>query len=365
MNLTRLIEVLHFVRDQINEKELILHYENLKNLLIELDKEPENKSIISNINSEKQIILDFHEDFILRTWAESQNDVIEKLNRERIIGKPAIKKLNYIFTKFRNNPVEASNQIRQIIVVLKIALKEIAILLKSLEPIIEESSRNEVNDEFEEDNLLIITFEDNTFFQNIHLLEKFCRIWSRILMSFMFLSKDSVEPPSIYEIRTNSISFILNNKTVETITQGAYQVLKGYKKVIEIRRLQLEIESINLSNKAEIKNLLDDEVINIVDIISSQVTYELISKFEWDKTNEKEDLYKNIQISLKQIVNFIEKGGRVESKHSKELHSLNEKIIIILKSIKELEKNNNYSKSKAYSFDFNFDDEDEEVERFE
>jgi len=362
MNLNRLIEVLTFVQNHINDMQLILHYKNLKSHLLKLETNSEDNTII-DINNEKKYIIDFHEKFSSKTWGESQNDVIERLNKEKILGTPAIKRINNIFTKNKTNPQEAAKQIDTIITTLNSVLKEISILLKSLEPIIEDST-NEKKETFEDNNILIISFESGSFFQNIHYLEKFCRIWNRILLSFMYLTNEPVEFANIHDLNSNNISFILNNKIIDTITQASYQVLKGYKKVVEIRRLQLEIESINLSNKSEIKNLLDDEVINIVDIISSQVTYELLAKYKWDKKSEKDELYKNIQISLKQIVNFIEKGGKIESKNSKELNSLTDKIIVILKSIKELEKNNNYKKS-SYQYDFTFEDEDNDVERFE
>ncbi len=359
MNLNKLIDVLSYIENEIKNYNLISVYNNLIELMYDYDLD-KNESILKKIEIEKKKITKFHNEFKSKIWLESQNDVIERLNKDDVLGKPALDSLTKIFKLFKENPKEAGDKIQIHITEINSLLKEISLLLKSLEPII--VSPNELNDSnLEDNNLLIVKFKDNSFFQNINLLEKFCRIWNKILMSFMYLTNERIKPAFIDSISKDSITFYLEKETIETLTNAAYEVLKGYKKVIEVRRLQLEIESINLTNKDELKDLLEDEVINIVDIISSQVTYELIAQYNWDKKDKKDELHKNVQISLKQIVNFIEKGGSIESTGSGDLKKLNEKIIVILNNIKELETNNNYSKD--FYFDISF--EEDEVEKFD
>lgn len=360
MNLNKLIDVLNYLNNEINSHKLIATYNKLLNLMYayELDR---NDIVLKDIEQEKKKILKFHNDFKNKTWSESQNDVIDRLNKDGLLGKLAIENFNKIFKTFKDNPKDAGDKIQISINEINSLLKEISVLLKSLEPIL--TSTNDLNDEnLEDNNLLIIKFKENSFFQNINLLEKFCRIWSKIIMSFMYLTKEDIKPAYIESISKDYIIFFLEKETIETLTNAAYEVLKGYKKVIEVRRLQLEIESINLTNKEELRDLLEDEVLNIVDILSSQVTYELISQFNWEAKPKKNELHKSIQISLKQIVNFIEKGGSIESKNSRELNKLNEKIIVILNNIKELEDNNNYN-NKEFYFDVSF--EEDEVEKFD
>ncbi len=359
MNLNKLIDVLNYLDNEINSQKIVATYNKLLGLMNEYDLD-RSDVILKNIEQEKKRILKFHIDFKNKTWLESQKDVIDRLNKDGVLGELGIENFNKIFRNFKDNPKDAADRIQIRINEFNSLLKEISVLLKSLEPIF--ISNSELNEEnLEENNLLIIKFKENSFFQNINLLEKFCRIWSKIIMSFMYLTKEDIKPAYIQSISKDYIVFFLEEETIETLTNAAYEVLKGYKKVIEVRRLQLEIESINLTNKEELRDLLEDEVLNIVDIISSQVTYELISQFNWETKPKKNELHKSIQISLKQIVNFIEKGGSIESKKSQELKKLNEKIILILNNIKELEGNNNYN--KEYYFDVSF--EEDEVEKFE
>lgn len=360
MNLNKLLDVLNYLDNEINSQKLIATYSKLLGLMNDYDLD-RSDIILKNIEQEKKKILKFHNGVKNKTWFESQKDVISRLNKDGVLGELGIEKFNKIFKNFKDNPKAAAERIQIRINEFNSLQKEISLLLKSLEPII--ISTNEHNEEnLEDDNLLIIKFKENSFFQNINLLEKFCRIWSKIIMSFMYLTKEDIKPVYIESISKDYIIFFLEKETIETLTNAAYEVLKGYKKVIEVRRLQLEIESINLTNKEELRDLLEDEVLNIVDILSSQVTYELISQFNWETKPKKNELHKSIQISLKQIVNFIEKGGSIESKNSRELKKLNEKIIIILNNIMELENNNTYN-NKEFYFDVSFEEDD--VEKFE
>ena len=361
MNLTRLLDVLIYIENHVSDKNLILNYQNLSSLLFKYS-DTRAEELLKQIEENKRTILGIHSEFKSKNWSESQNASIQKLNKDKVLGKSAIVRLNQLFSKNIENPFELAKQIDLIVKDLNHLLNEVSILMKSLDPLVK-TSDEKVFDEFnDEDNLLIISFTDGTFFQNINLLEKFCRIWNKVLMSFMYLTKETLKPAQIYEIKTNSITFLLDPETISALTKGSYEVLKGYKKVLEIRKLQLEINNLNLSNKIEIESLLEDEVINIVDIISSQVTYELSANYNWDGKPKKNEIHKNVQVALKQIVNFIEKGGKVESVQSKELHDLNEKIIIILNNIKELENSN--QTDEKFHIDISFDDE-EEVEKFE
>ena len=161
------------------------------------------------------------------------------------------------------------------------------------------------------------------------------------------MTQETIDDIRIYDIESSSITFYTGIKTINALTKGTYQVLKGYKKVLDVRKIQLELEDLNLSNKEDIKNLLEEEVINIVDVISSSVTKELLTKYGWNEKFEHEDVYKAVQVSLKQAINFVEKGGKIDSNHAGDLRQMNENVISTLKRISEMEheKKNNENES--------------------
>ena len=179
------------------------------------------------------------------------------------MGLKAIRRLLLVFQYHNSNPYEEAREVEQIIEDYNLLNTEIATLSKSLDTILfDESTKNE-NKQTNTYNLLMLSFGDGTFFQNLSLLEKFCRIWSRILMSYMYLTGETIRPTTIIDMKPTSISFSIEPEAIKALTTSACKVLNGYKKVLEIRKLQLEVNNLNLHNKYELENLLEDEVINI------------------------------------------------------------------------------------------------------
>jgi len=357
MNLVLLKETLEKIEQLLNDKQLLLHYQNLAKQLFNLSK-TYSEDILQKVESEKKQIIKIHDEFTRETWTEIQIEFIKKFNRDRLLGQKAIRRILLVFQFHNANPFEEAREVEQIIEDYNLLMIELTTLLKNLDTILIDPDDNKANQQTNSYNLLFLSFDEGTFFQNLNLLEKFCRIWNRILMSFMYLTGETIKPTLIYDIKPRSISFSLEPEAIKALTTSACKVLIGYKKVLEIRKLQLEVNTLNLHNKYELENLLEDEVINIVDILSFQVSSELVESYDFHKKIRKEELRRNIQIALKQIVNFIEKGGKIESTHSREIHDLNEKIIVILKNIKDLETKTNYE--KEFHFDITFEQDEEE-----
>ena len=359
MNLYLLKETLEKIDTLLKGKQLVSHYQSLANHLFNLSKTFSDE-LIQKIEFEKKQIVKIHDDFNQEPWTEIQIEFIKKFNRDRLLGKKAIRRIMLVFQFHNANPFEEAREVEQIIEDYNLLMIELATLSKSLETILFDADNEQDTKQSNSYNLLFLSFEEGTFFQNLSLLEKFCRIWNRILMSFMYLTGETIKPTLIFEIKPKSISFALEPEAIKALTTSACKVLVGYKKVLEIRKLQLEVNNLNLHNKYELENLLEDEVINIVDILSFQVSTELVGAYDLRKKIKKEEIRKNLQIALKQIVNFIEKGGKIESTHSRDLHDLNNKIIILLKNIRDLEIKSNYE--KEFHFDISFEQDD--VEKF-
>ena len=357
MNLILLKETLEKLEKMLNETHLLAHYKNLAKYLFQKSKN-NNEDISIKIENEKNQIIKTHSAFTQKSWTGIQVEFIKKFNRDRLIGNKAIRRLQLVFQYHNADPFEEAKEIEQIIEDYNLLMIEISTLIRSLDTILLDDNIDTENRQTYSYNLLFLSFEEGTFFQNLNLLEKFCRIWNRILMSFMYLTGETIKPTLIYDIKPRSIIFELEPEAIKALTISACKVLIGYKKVLEIRQLQLEVNTLNLHNKYELENLLEDEVINIVDILSFQVSSKLVESYDLRKKIRKEEIRKNIQIALKQIVNFIEKGGKIESTHSSELEELIKKIIILIKNIKDLETKTNYD--KEFHFDLTFEEDEEE-----
>ncbi|OFY28608.1 MAG: hypothetical protein A2275_05455 [Bacteroidetes bacterium RIFOXYA12_FULL_35_11] len=348
MHINQLVDILKFINTIIDKNNLPSDYQELhtlcsqkhvsdagsmKDRLFEAKKKLANKLIEINPKS----------------WTDAQQRIFYKFDKPDVFGEEAVRLLHKLFDEENFDPLFVKKEIENIISSLLQIKKSAAQLLEGLEPLVKPGSRGLGGElEIEErHHLLYIQFDEGIFIKNIGQLEKFCRIWNRILASFAYLTQETIDDIRIYDIESSSITFYTGIKTINALTKGTYQVLKGYKKVLDVRKIQLELEDLNLSNKEDIKNLLEEEVINIVDVISSSVTKELLTKYGWNEKFEHEDVYKAVQVSLKQAINFVEKGGKIDSNHAGDLRQMNENVISTLKRISEMEheKKNNENES--------------------
>lgn len=340
MHINQLVDILRFIESSIEKGNIPGQYRSIHALCCE-------KNL--NISDElQQQLFDYKKNLsgaLIETnpklWTDAQYRIFVKFEKTDLLGEEAVIKLHDIFDRNTNNLQAMKGEIEAVIGSFSQLKQGINQLISGLEPLVRPKSGSVGGDiELEErHHLLYIQFEEAIFIKNIGQLEKFCRIWNRILASFAYLTQESVEDIRIHDIESSSITFYTGIKTINAITRGTYQVLKGYKKVLEVRRLQLELDNLTLSNKEEIRGLLEEEVLNIVDMISGSVTNELLNKYGWADTFEKDDIYKAIQVSLKQAINFVEKGGKIDSNHAGDLRQINEKVISILKNITEMESN--------------------------
>lgn len=338
MHINQLVDILHFIDSTIDKVNITGQYQVLHALCCETNINI-NNDLKQQLHEQKKKLCDTLIEINPKLWTDSQYRIFIKFEKADLLGDEAVLKLHKLFDGNSQNYGALKTDIKNIIdsfQQLKLGIQQ---LILGLEPLVKPKSGSIGGDiELEErHHLLYIQFEEALFIKNISQLEKFCRIWNKILASFAYLTEESVEDIRIHDIESCSITFHTGIKTINAITRGAYQVLKGYKKVLEVRRLQLELENLTLTNKEELRNLLEEEVLNIVDIISSSVTTELLNKYGWNDRREKEEVFNAIQISLKQTINFVEKGGKIDSNHAGDLRQINAKVISILKNITEME----------------------------
>lgn len=339
MHINQLVDILTFINKVIEQNDLLGKYKYLLNLAasptINKDEIIKNQ-LIESKNQLATLLIDLDP----KKWGEATYKIYIKYEKFDLLGEEAALKLNKIIDDHADNLKLVVPLLDEIIASFNSLLASTKQLLSGLDPLTKPGLKSAANAEIEErHHLLYIQFDEAIFIKNIGQLEKFCRIWNRILASFAVLTREPADEIRIHDIESTSITFYTGIKTINALTKGSYQVLKGYKKVLEVRRLQLELDGLSLNYKDEIKNLLEEEVVNIVDVISDSIAGELTKKFEWEGQFEFDDIKASIQVSLKQTLNFIEKGGRISSHHTKDLQDLNSRVVTILKNISEMENN--------------------------
>lgn len=355
MHINQLIKVIAFISNSIKAKEITEHYKSL----IGICRQALNGDITTYMDQVDDLLLrltNSNKEVDPLKWDKSFLRIFEKFERADLLGNKGAENIRFLFDNEKNNYTKLIAGLEDGHNRVVSLLRQLNQLSTSLEPLVKPSADGGHFLEIEErHHLLHIHFEEALFIKDITQLEKFCRIWSSILSAFSRLTREQTEETRIYDIESSSLTFYTGIKTLNALSKGTYQVLRGYQKILEIKRLQLELEGLELSNKEEIKSMLEEEVINVVDVISSTVTNELLNKYEWNDAYERAYIFNMVQTSLKQTLNFVERGGRIYSHHSNDLKKLNDKIITILQKIYEMETHN----SIAEPIDFALDLEEE------
>lgn len=272
-----------------------------------------------------------------QTWDKNQQWIYKRLNAEGLFDDVFSNQLDEFFVKesiefqqLKDFLIEKENEIKKL-------QDKIKNLLNNIQPFIDQTNYIEKADEKGNENLLYVTFAEALFIENIEQLEKFCRIWNQILMSYSELTHEDTEQIKIHDIESTSITFFAGTETIKALSEATHQILVKYQKILEIKRLKLELKELQLNNHDEIQTLLQNELALTVDDITAYVANDLLKKYDWMNSAQVESIYKQIQISLKQTVNFIERGGLISSLHTKDFNDLSTKIIADLNSIQEKE----------------------------
>jgi len=179
--------------------------------------------------------------------------------------------------------------------------------------------------------LLKIYFEDVRFGSEIDHFEKFFRIWGRIIGAFTMLTEERFEETSVFEVESGAVTFAISEKALSALSDGMCNLLTRYKKVLEIKRLELELVSLDLTINDQLEAIIDDEVKATIYTACSSITSDLLDTYGWMGNPNQEDISGSVKTSLMQILTFVERGGTIYSSHASELKKLNDDIALALK----------------------------------
>lgn len=334
MQINTLKEISNFILNIIETSQIVSQYKNLSDLCQKAEAENNEELKLSVLEAKNQLVATL-EEFNPQEWNKNSLQVLEKLEWFDLFGEKAIEQIDNCvcdesldFIKFQQKIDETIKRFESFVDYLKL-------LLSTLEPLVKTDFIPYNLQNIENQHILKITYEKTIFIENLEQLEKFCRIWNQILSSFSLLTHEQEEDVKIQDIEVSSITFYVGLNTAKALSKAVFEALIKYQKIMEIKQLKQELERLQLTREDEIKTLLAEEEITTIDQITYTVINDLLVEYEWNNDYETENIYKQIQISLKQTINFIERGGFIDSLHFNDLKYINEKVIKIIKLISE------------------------------
>lgn len=342
MNVAKLIEVLDYIIEVIEQKQIVTKYQQLINLLNQVRQNP-TPQLTERLQKIKEDIYNINEDIEPKNWNYSKLKLYEVYNQKGIIGYKAIERITKSFQNNQANPAGVAQEIQLIVNEINVLKKNITIVTQTLEPIIEEYTPEEVP---EEKTIFYLFFENQVEIRTIKELEKASNEWNKILRSFARLAKDSTATPEIYSIDKGSLilGLLAGISTIVAIAKGISEVLEVYKKVLEIRKLQLETKKLKLG--IEVEQKFEERIDELIQKSADRAVEKLLSEFG-EETADLHEIKNGVTISLKKMFNFIEKGGKIDYEDvnmTKETKNARRKLNRAFQKVKEIESNINEMK---------------------
>ena len=334
MQISQIIEIMEFLKKEIGSRGIIESYENLVSLLNKISDKPEY-SYSDEIAEAKKKISDLQSEAEPDNWTYSKYNLLKQVDKDCTFGIRAVEKLESIFNTNVASPSGIKKEIEKIISRLKLFLNMDSGTLGILSALSE-------NGIYENDkSLLSLFFEGKTAITSLNDLGRYTKLWEGIINDFSILTRQEICEPVVEIIDKNVIvlSIESGDKILEALSYGAGKIIEAYNKILRIRKIQRESVEMDLNNA--IHEFLEDEIINTIDRTSGNVVLELMEKNNWEGQRGKDEVFKSVHKSLKLILDFIEKGGKIEclvSDRNREIIERNKLLITAYDIVGQIDK---------------------------
>jgi len=336
MQLHRLIDISKEIGNIFKQNELLKKYNNIVNYCQELANNANNEEIKNQLLLEKSEIIEIHNQIEPLLWHDLSFDCLHSAREQQLLGRDFISKINHILA---NNNTNYSRMTEEVTIVSDQSKK----WLQEVEDFIQNSKGwNARLPEYLTNNenkcSIKIFFTNNTFIKTLQELERNTRIWNNIFNAFVQLAEHSTQELYVYTIEQGFLIIKAPCKVTEAFASAIVEILASHHKLLEIRKIRIDLDSLNLNNQQEIEKLLNNETVIQVDQTAYELSNQLVENYLNDNRNKKE-ITDNISVSIKQIMNFIEKGGRldIDCLENKEVVTKKTDIINLFSRITELE----------------------------
>ncbi|MBU3822973.1 hypothetical protein KO566_12955 [Flavobacteriaceae bacterium XHP0103] len=173
-----------------------------------------------------------------------------------------------------------------------------------------------------------IFFREGVSVEYLSELSKASSHWNQIVHCFGRLTSDGDNKAKIETIEKGSIIMTITATTgiILALTKAYNSVLDVVLKTYEVKKKALELKNLKLSNLDKAIEILEKQSELNVKLESDRIAKELLTEFE----NTDKETQNALFLSIRRLVRFINKGGKLEpkllSKTIKENSDLNESV---------------------------------------
>jgi hypothetical protein len=306
MHTTALIQVVNHLKALSCDKTLLEKYEKLSESVREAEEQA-NEGVIGRIDVQKNDLCQFLISNEPVHWGYASYRIYEKINSKKLFGKSAADTIENLISDGKNYKQVTAKLARNIK-----ALSEFSENISKFYNLFELVMPAELAATAEElqSPSLVLYFEGNLSIQSIADLERYSRLWDSILAVFCKLTETDNPPIDISSVNNGNIILrvSVNNLILSSIMTGVTGILSVLPVKLKIKKIQNEMLQLNLQN--DFVRALEDEIEFLVNTkalaAASKITEGLPS------IQNPEETISALARCLKQILSFVEKGGKIE-----------------------------------------------------
>jgi hypothetical protein len=335
MNVSELSNLTHWITNEIENKGIPQKYQTLQALL-QQHSQPNNQK--PPFESQKQDLINTLSSVPLIQLTKDQIEFLSCLGIAQTVGKDGIKEIEDVLYK---NVIDVATSARKIQEINQKIVEGIAKSKKIKEGLIGCVSEEEY--EAENEILMRVSFTGNALMSNVADFRKWGAFWFEIGRGVAMAHNAAPEEIKIVGATKGSIiiELAVASDIAVTISQIILAALKVAEKVIDIKTKAEELRGLKMKNTKLAKDL-DAEAENEKKAGIEEITAEVSNTLQLKESEEGEKI-KVLDKAVKNIVEFIEKGGIVDfvapeiGKDEDSKEDNNKKLRVAFQEIRQLE----------------------------
>ena len=335
MQVRELLELTDWIDENIKKPNVAKKAQSLHQVL-EQNKNARNNQPKQPFEDQKNDFMETIRAIKTTSLTNEQERMLARLNVIENIGPAGVKKIEDILFRNSLDIATAANKVKEIMDQISNATKVSDQLKSSLSPLIE-IERVDDDDIERPDVIMSVRFQNEVSLSNVTDFKKLGTSWWEIGRGIAMAHDCAPEDVRIVGAQKGSIIVELAviaaiATTTSTIILAA---LKVAERVLSIRKQVEEIKGLKLSNKkleSELEKEAEKEKKEGLDRITKEVAETL--GIHQDGDGEK---YKVLEKSVKNLVDFVERGGEVDF-FSQEENSDSEDHVLLKSNFSEIKK---------------------------
>lgn len=309
MHLHQLINIFEGINTIFEQNNLFKKYQNVVDYCYQLANDVNNEEIKNQLLQEKNSIIEIHKQIEPILWHDASFNCLHSAKNEQLLGQDFINKFNNIVSLNNTYYARIADEISLIIQNTKNWIQQLNSFIEN------NKNWNAILPEYLTNNdnkcSIKIFFTQSTYVKTLYELERNTRIWNNIFNTFAQLVDHTPQELYVYAVEQGFLIIKVPCKATEAFSSAMIEILSTYRKLLEIKKIKLDLGLLCLNNQEEIEKLLDDETKIQIEQIAFDITNNLLENYFANKFNTNE-ISESLSVSIKQIMNFVEKGGKID-----------------------------------------------------